>query len=51
MRTVFLVMLLALAACSSSTHSPIGTGSATDALKRSPCACGPMFYRHGEWVS
>jgi len=50
MRTLLILMLLALAACSASTQNPIGTGGATDALKKSPCACGPIFYRHGEWV-
>jgi hypothetical protein len=45
------MLLLALAACSSSNQDPIGAGGATDALKKSPCACGPQFYRHGEWLS
>jgi hypothetical protein len=51
MRTFCVLLLLALAACSSSSQSPIGVGGATDALKKSPCACGPEFYRRGKWVS
>jgi hypothetical protein len=46
----FALVLLALAACSSDGQSPIGIGGATDALKKSPCACGPTFYRHGAWI-
>ena len=42
--------LLALAACSGTGQDPIGVGGATDALKKSPCACGPLFYRHGAWI-
>jgi hypothetical protein len=54
MRVFALMALLALAACGTlglTSSDPIGIGSDTDALKKSPCACGPTFYRHGQWVS
>ena len=54
MRVIALVMLLALGACGmmgTESSEPIGIGSGTDVLKKSPCACGPAFYRHGQWVS
>ena len=43
-----------LAACSDMQERPATIGTGTDDLKRSPCAsgaCGPVFYRHGQWVS
>jgi hypothetical protein len=51
MRALCVVLLLALAACGSTGQDPIGIGQDTDALKKSPCACGEPFYRHGEWIS
>lgn len=50
MRIFVLLLLLALAACGSTTQDPIGVGRATDALKKSPCACGPVFYRNGYFL-
>ena len=46
-----LMLLLALGACGSNSQDPLGVGGGTDALKQSPCVCGPVFFRHGQWVS
>lgn len=43
------VVLAALAGCSL-VQDPVGTGSATDSLPKSPCACDAPFYVNGEWV-
>jgi hypothetical protein len=51
MRKVLLAVgvLFALSACSL-VQDPVGTGSATDSLPKSPCACDAPFYVNGEWV-
>ena len=51
MRVLCVVLLLALSACSTKSQDPLGVGGSTDALKQSPCVCGPLFFRHGQWVS
>ncbi|MDB5406362.1 MAG: hypothetical protein JWL84_1274 [Rhodospirillales bacterium] len=51
MRALCVLLLLALGASSSPSQDPMGVGGGTDALKQSPCSCGPLFYRHGEWLS
>jgi hypothetical protein len=51
MRALWLLVLLLLAGCGSTSSDPTGIGRGTDALKKSPCACGSTFYRHGQWVS
>jgi hypothetical protein len=50
-RCALLLLLLALGACSTNSQDPLGVGGGTDALKQSPCVCGPLFFRHGQWVS
>lgn len=49
-KMIFVVaVLFALSACSL-VQDPVGTGSATDSLPKSPCACDEPFYVNGEWV-
>jgi hypothetical protein len=50
-RCALLLLLLALSACGAKSQDPLGVGGGTDALKQSPCVCGPLFFRHGQWVS
>jgi hypothetical protein len=50
-RCALLLLLLALGACCANSQDPLGVGAGTDALKQSPCVCGPLFFRHGQWVS
>lgn len=42
-------VLFALSGCSL-VQDPVGTGSATDSLPKSPCACDAPFYVNGERV-
>jgi hypothetical protein len=50
-RCALLLLLLALSACGPKSQDPLGVGDGTDSLKQSPCVCGPLFFRHGQWLS
>ena len=47
--TLFLGMVLS--SCSSSEETPQGIGSDMDALKKSACPCGDIFYRNGVHIN
>lgn len=56
-RSLWLLVLLCLSACSSVQEEPIGIGTGTDDLKQSPCAnCEGAdhdqepFYVNGHWM-
>lgn len=49
---VLVVVGALLAGCGGSkTAEPVGIGSDRNDYKQSPCACGPVLYRNGAWLS
>ena len=49
-KVVLAVALVAALSGCTLVQDPVGTGSTTDSLPKSPCACDAPFYVNGEWV-
>lgn len=47
---ILLSILLSLMGCATSEEEPKGIGAETDALKKSVCPCGEVFYRNGAFI-
>lgn len=52
MKKIFFIFMsmVSLSSCSSVEEIPQGIGSDMDALKKSACPCGDIFYRNGHYL-